>query len=316
MEPNTNKKGNIDLWTERYRPVKLNDVLLPSSFKNFFKNIVDSGELTNLLIYSTTPGSGKTTVSKAICNELDIRYLYLNISDERGIDVLRTKIKQFASVKTLQKKMKCIILDEFDGSTPELQDALRVAIEEYHNTCRFIITCNYVSKIIPALREGRLMEFDFNMNDKKIVKEMEKKVWKRLCNILDKENIKYDKQTVAKLVVDNFPNNRKMVASLQKYSMMYGVIDENIFNVTDLGDDFFDLVINKDFVKARQYIIDKNVSYDEMYSLMYKKYVPKIRSDLRPRSIITISDYMYKHSFAIDPEITFSAMLIELMSME
>lgn len=315
MKPNTSKKSNVYLWPEKWRPKTVDDVLLPKKYKRFFKSIIKKGELPNLLLHSSTPGSGKTTIAKALCNDMDMDYLYINISSDSGIDTLRSQIQNFASTLSFDGKPKAVIMDEFDGATPQLQNGMRAFIEEFHKSCRFIFTCNYLNKIIKPLQEGRVMAFDFDMSDEEISKEMIPLVIKRVVDILKVEEVDYEFKVVRKLVEQNYPNNRKVLALLQKYSGMNGVIDENIFKTQAVDKELYDLILNKKITEARQYILDKSYNYDDLYVKMFHEFIPLMDKGLRAQAILEIGEYMHRHSFTIDPEINFTCLLVELMSL-
>ena len=303
------------LWVEKYRPEHIRDIVLPSKFANFFKGIVDKGETPNLLLHSTVPGSGKTAVSKALVKDLDADHLYINISSESGIDTLRSTISNFAQTKSITMRPKIVIMDECDGASNQLQAGLRAAIEEYHKHCRFILTCNYISKIITPLREGRVMQFDFNMTDKTTRDEMIPKVVKRLEGILNCEKVEYDKETLKKLVEKDYPSIRKMISTLQKYSSMYGHIGPEILSSTVVDDKLFDLVLGKDFTAARDMIIKNNYDIGELYPIFYREFVPKLNGMQRIcPTILTLADYQSKHPNAIDPELNFAACLLDIIS--
>jgi DNA polymerase III delta prime subunit len=308
-----NKKLSYTLFTEKYRPEMINDMILPNEYKKFFKQIVKEGEVPNLLLFSSTPGTGKTSIAKAICNEIDAEYLYINISSESGIDTLRDDISRFASNKNVSGTKKIVIMDEADGMSPQLAKALRAEIEHYQNTCRFIFTCNYVNKIHTALR-SRLFEFDFNMNDKKIRDEMLPKVTKRLCDVLTFEKIVFQKPTIEKLVSNLYPDIRKMYGLLQQYSKVNGNIDENIFDAEIVDNQFYEFILNKKLALARQFMIDNGYSYEDIYSNLYREFVPMINDKVKQAEVIcVIADFYHKSSFVNDKEIIFSAMLIEIM---
>ena len=303
------------LWVERYRPQTLNDIILPSKYKNFFSKVVKDGSMPNILLSSSNPGSGKTTLAKALPRDLGIKPLYLNISSESGIDTLRSVIKRHASTAGIKGKHKVVIMDEADGATPQLQAGLRAFIEEFHNTCRFILTCNYVSKIIQPLREGRIMEFDFNMTDKKMIDELKPKMVKRLIGILKFEKVEYDVETLEKIVDTYYPNVRRMLSVMQKYSQMNGIIDGNIFNFEGVDEEFYDFILDKNFTAARQFVLDRAYNYEELYTKLYKELVPKLDRSLQAQAIITINEHQYQHACVIDQEINFAACVLELMSL-
>lgn len=308
------KKLASTIWTEKFRPQKINDMLLPPDFTKFFKTCIESGEIPNLLLESSTPGSGKTSIAKAICTELNADYLYLNISVENSIDTLRTLIKQFASNKSFNKKPKIVIMDEFDFATPNLQGGLRAFIEQFHSTCRFILTCNYVAKIIPALREGRMMEFNFNMQDIKYVTDMKPKIVKRLSSILDFEKVEYDNTAINNLVDAHFPNIRKMISLLQKCFKLNGRIDDDIFKLSEVDNELYDLILAKKFTDARAYVVQHSYSYIDLYSKLLTNLVPLLPKEVRGQNIITIAEYEYRTAFSSDPSLQFAACLIEIIS--
>ncbi len=307
------KKLSYTLFTEKYRPEKINDMVLPAEYKKFFNKIVSEGEIPNLLLYSSTPGTGKTSISKALCNEIGADYLYLNISSESGIDALRNDISRFAAGKSLNGKKKVVIMDEFDGASMNLMKALRAEIEHYQNNCRFILTCNYVNKIIPALR-SRLMEYDFNMNSKEIREEMIPKVTSRLCSVLKFEKIEFSEDTISELVENLYPDIRKMYGLLQQYSTATGIIDKNIFNVASIDEEFYNLIFNKKLTLARKYIMDAGYNYDEMYSNLMRDFVPLIEDKMKQAEVILVlAKYQYQSNFCADKEIQFAACLIDIM---
>jgi DNA polymerase III delta prime subunit len=198
------KQLSYTLWTEKYRPEKVKDMLLPSNYTKFFKELVKDGEVPNLLLYSSTPGTGKTSIAKALCNEIDADYLYINASSENGIDTIREDVSRFASGKSLSGKKKIVIFDEGEQLSFAAQKAILAMFEKYQNTCRFILTCNYVNKVIPAAR-SRFQEFDFNMNTKEIREEMIPKVTKHLKGALKFESVEYNDSVVEELLTSFGP---------------------------------------------------------------------------------------------------------------
>jgi len=305
-------KKNQFLWVERYRPLTLKNIILPRSYKMFFSKAIKEKNIPNLLLYSSNPGSGKTTLAKAICLEMDADYLYINSSLENGIDVVRNRIENYACVKSLSGKPKVVILDEFDGATRALQDSLRGFIEKYHNSCRFILTCNYKSKIITPLL-SRVQSFDFNFKDEKNVQQMKPMVIKKMAAILKNNNIEYSLDTIVKLVDVYFPDIRSLIQNCQKYSNINGRIDDNIFDYLKIDDSLYDYILEAKFEKARKFIIEKNYNVEELFKDFYDNLLPKIPPQKRPQAILEIAEYEYRNSFVINKEINFSALLIELM---
>lgn len=308
------KKAAKYLWVEKFRPESVDEAVLPMKFKRFFKSIVSQGEIPNLLLYSSTPGAGKTTIAKALCNEIDADYIYINISSESGIDTLRSTIREFASTKSFNKRPKVVIMDEADGATPQLQAGLRAFIEEFHSHCRFILTCNYISKIIQPLREGRVQEFDFNMSDSKTASELKPKIAKRLQQICKFENLPAEESAITKLVEMNYPNMRKMISTLQKSSQMFGSFDDQIFNSTKVDTELYDLILNKKFTAAREFVIKSSYNIDELYPNLYREFVPLIESKgTQAKVILILAEYQHMHSTAIDAELNLAACLLEII---
>jgi DNA polymerase III delta prime subunit len=303
------------LWGEKYRPTTLKDMLLPKSMNSLFTSIIKSGEIPHLLLFSTVPGCGKTTVAKCLCNDVGSNYLYINTSSDSGIDTLRTRITKFATTKSIySNKPKTVILDEFDGATINLQQALRSPMEDLSDICRFILTCNYKNKIIIPL-QSRCQVIDFNMTEKNIQSEMRVKIVKRLIGILTVEEATFDKDVVIKIVDTFFPDMRKMLNILQQYyNQNNKVIDNNIFNFECVENEFFDYILTYEFQKARQYIIESNHNIDDMYKALNDNLLKKIPKDKIPQVIVIIADYMYRNSFVIDKEINFAACMMEIIS--
>ena len=213
------------LWCEKYRPLKLDDCILPADQKRVFQEFIDKGEIQNMLLCGGA-GMGKTTVARALCEELGADYLVINGSEESGIDVLRTKIKQFASTVSFTGKTKVIILDEADYLNPNsTQPALRGFIEEFSTNCRFIFTCNYKNRIIPPLHSRcAVIEFKLAKEDKP---KIAGRFMKRVQFILQTEGIEYDEKVIAALLMKYFPDYRRVINELQRYSVT-GSIDEGI----------------------------------------------------------------------------------------
>lgn len=300
------------LWVEYFRPKKIEDAILPTPVKAFFKKIVAEKDLPNLLLVSNSPGTGKSSVAKALCNELDADVLHINTS-KTGIDILRTDIERFAHGMSLTGSQKVIILEEFDGATRQLQEALRADIEQYLS-CRFILTANYFTKIIEPLH-SRVQTVQFNFTDIKAKTEMMPKIVKRLENILTFEKIEYQKETIEKLVTAFYPDMRKMINLLQQYSNTYGVVNENIFTYQDIDEEFYNYLLSAQLTKARKYLIDRNFNPEEVYRKLFDVFVPKLPKDKQAQAIITIAQYSYQTAFTCDKEISLCACLLELIGL-
>lgn len=313
MAPDLKKQLSHYLWVEKYRPTSIEDMILPKSYKDFFMKIIKDKEIPNLLLYSSTPGSGKTTLAKAICYDLDATYRYINISSQGGIDTLRNDIKKFASMKTLDGKPKIVICDESDGASPQFQAAMRATIEQFSTSCRFIFTCNFITKIIDPLK-SRCQPFDFNMTENSIAQEIKPDIISRLSGILEFEEVEYKQETVNKIVETYFPDIRKMIYVCQKYAKMNNCIDENIFTFDNVDDEFYGFILEKKFRKAREYLIQKNYNYSELFRELFDNLIPRIESPKQGQIILIIGEYMHRHATAIDPEINAACCLYEIMA--
>ena len=311
------KRLSYTLWVEKYRPEKVSQILLPKNVKDFFLKLVEEKEIPNLLLYSSSPGVGKTTMAKALVNDIKSDYIYINMSLESGIDTLRSRISKFATSYSMfgenEGGKKICILDEFDGSTPALQAAMRGFMEEFQDSCRFILTCNYVTKIIDPLK-SRCQQIDFNMMDLKSQEECKPMVVQRLTGILKNEKVECKPETVKKIVDTFYPDVRRMINLLQQYSKKSGMIDSGIFDVEKVDNEFYEMIMNKKLTDARKYVIERNYNFDEMYRNLFDNLVPLLAKPKQAQVILIIAEMMYKNSFVVDKEINFTACLIEIMS--
>ena len=303
------------LWVEKYRPHKIDDCILPDSLKETFKKFLSQGEIPNLLL-SGTAGTGKTTVARALCEELGCDYIILNGSDEgRSIDTVRNNIKNFASTVSLSESgPKVVIIDEADYMNPEsVQPALRNFIETFSKHCRFIFTCNFINKIIAPIH-SRCTVITFR-TDKKDKQKIAGSFHKRLKAILDNEKIDYDDKVLAELIIKHYPDFRRTINELQRYSVS-GKIDTGI--LVSLSEQSFKdlakLLKKKDFVTLRKWVIDNidkdpNQLYKEIYSNLSEFVDPKTQ----PIMIMVLAKYMYQSAFVADQEINMIACLTEIM---
>jgi DNA polymerase III delta prime subunit len=302
------------LWVEKYRPTKIDECILPKNLKETFKQFVQSGELPNFL-FCGTAGVGKTTVAKALCNEIGAEYLLINGSEESGIDTLRTKIKSFASTVSLTDAKKVVILDEADYLNPNsTQPALRGFIEEFSNNCRFIFTCNFKNRIIDPLH-SRCSVIDFKIENVE-KQEIAAAFFKRTMGILKTENIEADQKVVAELVTKHFPDWRRVLNELQRYSVS-GKIDSGILvNMTE--DSFKDLLKNmkdKNFTEVRKWVAKNGDSETiNIFRQLYDTASVNMEPASIPQLVLILADYQYKAAFVADHELNLMAALTEVMS--
>jgi len=300
------------LWVERYRPRKLDDCILPDDQLKTFREFVATGEIPNMLLCGSA-GVGKTTIARAICEELGCDYIIINGSEESGIDVLRTKIREFASSVSFGGKTKVVILDEADYLNPNsTQPALRAFIEEFANNCRFIFTCNFKNRIIAPLHSRTaVIEFKLTKADRP---KMAGRFMKRLSDILATENVSFDEKVVAEVLKKHFPDYRRVLNELQRYSVS-GTIDEGILvNIQEVNmKELVASLKSKDFKKMRNWVVD-NIDNDP--NLIFRKIYDTIVDDVKYPSqlVLLLADYQYKAAFAANPEINLVACLAEIMA--
>ena len=299
------------IWSEKYRPKSVKDILLPTSSKQGLLEYVDAGEIPHLLFVSG-PGRGKTTTAKALCNDIDAEVMYINASNENGIDTLRAKISSFALTRSIYNKPKVVILDEFDYASKQFQAALRSPMEEFAKNVRFILTANYESKIIPALI-SRCTVYNFNIDSPEVKKEMIVQVAKRLVEILKEEGVHYEKDAIIALISKVYPDIRKLIGLLQKFSSdNNGVIDMNILNYQSAGDELIELIFAHKWTDARQYCMDKNI-VNEVFSFLYKNLLPKLNGETFAQALFIIGEYEYKANNVPDSEIQVACCLMDLI---
>jgi DNA polymerase III delta prime subunit len=305
------------LWVEKYRPKKISDCILSDDLKNTFTEFLNKKEIPNLLL-SGTAGTGKTTVARALCEEIGCDYIMINGSDEgRHIDTLRTQIKNFASTISLTETSnhKVVIIDEADYMNPDsVQPALRNFIEIFYKNCRFIFTCNFKNKIIPALH-SRCTVIDFRIsNGQKVTTAIA--LLDRLMDLLKEEGISADKKVVAELIQRHYPDFRRTINELQRYSVR-GKIDSGILvSISEINNkELVRLLKEKRFSDMRKWVIqnlDKDPSslFSNIYDVLYKH----LDSKSIPQAVLVIADYQYKSAFVADQEINLVACLTEIMA--
>lgn len=302
------------LWVEKYRPQTIEDCVLPVSLKSTFSDMVAKGEPQNLL-FSGTAGVGKTTVAKALCNEMGCDWIIINCSEEGNIDTLRTKIRQFASTVSLTgDSKKVVILDEFDYSNANsIQPALRGAIEEFANNCRFILTCNYKSRIIePIHSRCTCIDFVLPASEKPTIAA---KMMERCSYILNQEGIKADKKVLGQLIMKHFPDMRRILNELQRYGVS-GTIDVGILSsVAEVEiKNLMTALRNKDFATVRRWAaLNAETSPQEIYRKIYDALGDHMENQTIPEAILIIAEAQYRSAFVADQEINLVACLVQLM---
>jgi len=303
----------VNLFVEKYRPKTVEECILPESIKKTFREIVKSGVPQNLMLAGKA-GTGKTSVAKALCNDLDCDYIMINCSEDGNIDTLRNKIRTFASTVSLNDKQKVVILDEFDYSNASsIQPALRGAIEEFAKNCRFILTCNYKNRIIEPIH-SRCTVIDFSIPAKDKPK-MAKEFFDRCVNILTNEKIAYDEKVLSQLIIKHFPDFRRILNELQRYSVS-GKIDVGILadtknqKITDL----IGFMKSKDFASARKWVAgNMDNSQIDLFRSIYDGLYDNLTPSSIPQAILILAEYQYKAAFVADQEINTAACIVELM---
>jgi len=283
------------LWVEKYRPKKITDCILPESIKNTFIEFVGQKEIPNLLL-SGGSGVGKTTVARALCEQLHADYILINGSEESGIDVLRNKIKTFASTVSLQGGYKVVILDEADYLNPQsTQPALRGFIEEFHKNCRFIFTC-FKNRIIEPLH-SRCSVIEFKINGNKAI--LASQFMGKVEHILKTEGIGFEEPVVAELIMKHFPDWRRVLNELQRYSVS-GTIDTGILvNIAEVSlKELMTHLKGKDFKNVRKWVVD-NIDNDpvKVFRKIYEKMYEYMKPGSIPNAVIVLGEYQYKSAF-------------------
>jgi len=300
------------LWTEKYRPQSIEDCILPDRLKKPFQEYVNQNNIPNLIL-SGGPGVGKTTVAKAMCNEVGCDFMVINGSDESGIDTFRIKIKNYASAMSLAGGRKVIIIDEADYLNPNsTQPALRNAIEEFAGNCSFIFTCNYKNRIIEPLH-SRCAVVDFALKNGEKAK-MASAFFKRIQSVLQSESVDYDDAVIAELVKKHFPDFRRVLNELQRYSQ-FGKIDTGILSqIADVSiSEIVKNIKEKDFGAIRKWVASNEIDSNALYRKIYDALYDTMKPQSIPQAVLILADYQYKAAFVADQEINTVACLTELM---
>lgn len=302
------------LWVEKYRPKTVAETILPKRLKDVFQKMVDTGELQNML-FTGSAGLGKTTVAKALCNELGLDYIVINGSEEGNIDTLRGKIKQFASTVSLAGGYKVVILDEADYlNAQSTQPALRGFIEQFSNNCRFILTCNFKNRIIEPLH-SRCGVYEFNANKQELV-ELAGSMMERLKDILHKEEVVFQPKQLADMILKYAPDWRRTLNEIQRNSVSGTlVLTSNQTGSERQFDELFTAIKGKDFKSMRKWVVD-NMDLDTSAIIrgIYDRMYDRIQPQSIPQLVLILADYQHKAAFVVDQEINLVACMTEIMS--
>lgn len=303
------------LWVEEYRPHTLEDCILPVNIKNSFQGFIEQKEIPNLLLCGSA-GVGKTTVAKAVCDEIGASYIVINGSDEgRFLDTVRNRVRQFATTVSLTSSAahKVVIIDEADNTTTDVQLSLRTAVEEFHNNCRFIFTCNFPNKIIDPLH-SRCTVIDFKINNEESV-QIQGQFFTRLKQILDEQEVSYEDKVLAKVVKRYYPDWRRLINECQRFAASGGITSAILVDVADINlDSLISSMKNREFTIVRKWVVD-NINNDpsmvmrKLYDVLYDR----LKSASIPEAVLIIAKYQYQISFVADQEINLLACLTEIM---
>ena len=303
------------LWVEEYRPHTIEDCILPVNIKNSFKGFIEQKEIPNLLLCGSA-GVGKTTVAKAVCDEIGASYIVINGSDEgRFLDTVRNKVRQFATTVSLTSRSahKVVIIDEADNTSSDVQLALRAAVEEFHSNCRFIFTCNFPNKIIDPLH-SRCTVIDFKIKGEEAEKLQAKFIF-RLKSILDEQQIEYEDKVLIKVVKRYYPDWRRLINECQRFSATGTISSAVLVDVADITiDDLLRSLKNKEFTNVKKWVAenidnDPSIVMRRIYDVLYDN----LKAVSIPEAVLIIAKYQYQISFVADQEINLLACLTEIM---
>jgi len=301
------------LWVEQYRPKTVDECILPKTLKSQLQSYVNKQDISNLIL-AGGPGVGKTTAARAMLEQIGATYMFINGSEESGIDVLRTKIKNFASTVSLEGGRKYLILDEADYLNPQsTQPALRGFMEEFHKNCGFILTCNYKNRIIKPLH-SRCSTIDFSIpNSEKPT--LAKQFMERIISILDENKVEYEKRVIAEVINNHFPDWRRVLNELQRYSVS-GKIDAGILvNISETNvKNLMGEMKKKEFTNVRKWVVD-NLDNDptRLFRQLYDNLYNYVDASSIPHVVVILGEYQYKSAFVADQEINLMACLTEIM---
>ncbi len=309
------------IWAEKYRPTKINDMILPEKIHKKIKEWIASGEIPNLGFFSNTPGTGKTSLNKAICAELGATHLFINSSKDGGIDLGRNRISSFASSVSIDGSLKVISLSECDGMTNELQRAIRDIIDAYSQNCRFILTANYTDRLIePILTRVECIDFDKEFRDNKV--ELGKKILNRLKFVLENEKVEYDVNDLKKIILSFYPCIRKMFLVIQQNTIDNRLcIDKKTFETLESNETIeshaylVSALKKKDYQESRK-VIAQIVNYSDFYKYLYKNIDRIFEVESIQQAVVLIQHYYYQDNTCRDRELCLSALIASMIKQD
>lgn len=302
------------LWVEYYRPKNIDECIIPERLKDVFRSYIKTGELPNMM-FSGGPGIGKTSVAEALCKQMGLSYLKLNSSEDRGIDVIRTKMRSYASTISIDGGKKVLIIDEADGLTAEAQNALRGAIEEFSVNVSFILTCNYKAKLIEAIH-SRCPTTDFTLR-KEEKPEMAKQFMERVKFILSDNEVEYDPKAVVQFIMKFFPDYRRTIGELEKLANRGPINAGSVAAIANVRafEELMESLKKKDFKVMRKWVVDNSDGDSaSVFRAISDSLNDYVKPDSMPQAIVTLNEYQYKAAFVADSELNIAACLTELMA--
>lgn len=298
------------LWVEKYRPKTIKETILPARYKKTFQSMVESESIPNLILAGRA-GIGKTTIAKAMCDQLGCSFMVINGSLDGTKDTLRNEIRDFASTTSMRGSRKFVILDEADGLTAQMQPALRNFMEEFSSNCGFILTCNRPHKIIPELHSRcTLINFDIQSDERK---DIMSKITRRVFKILKSEGVEFDQNVVFSLVNQHFPDIRRTINELQRYSAN-GSIDSGILvNFDKIAlNNIMEMLKNKDFNKIRKFVAENDIDHNEIYGKLYEVAADHFTKNSAAHLVVLLAKYQDMGVSSPNPDITLCAALLEI----
>lgn len=301
-------------WEYKYAAEYLNQLILPDDYMRFFTKLI-KGEFSHLLLYSPTPGTGKTTTSKVLCNELNAEAKFLSATTEMNMEALRTTILQFATSSADNGRQKIVIIDECDRLNPQVQESLKTFTEKYASNCKFIFTCNNIGGIVAPLREGRTRTFDYNMNKPEYRKELIPKIIYFMKCILECEGVEYTEEAVEQIVEKYFPSIRTTLSVLEKAAGMYSKIDERALSAVLNMEALLPLLVEHKLTDAHKFIMDSGCDSAVIFRTLFDNATTHFIQ--KSRAIVTIAEYEFRcASGVVQPDIQIKACLCELLECE